>query len=132
MTNSGSCEQHDLIRSRWVLLLWWAPWGLIILGGFTGNLARTVLWTAGFTVMGGACLVNVRRCGRRHCLYTGPLFLLAALASLLYGLGLVPLGSHGWNWIADVAGAGAVFFCFVLERLTGKYSTKAVASPPNR
>lgn len=122
MTESCSNQKSDLLGSRWALVLWWTPWVLILIGGFTGNLARTVLSTAGFTVMGTACFVNARRCGRRHCVYTGPLLLLAALVSLLYGLGTLPLGTHGWMWIVDVAAVGSLFFCCVLEKLFGQYA----------
>jgi hypothetical protein len=112
----------DLLGSRWaVWLLWVGPWLLVVIGGFTGNLVRTVLWTAGFTAAGVACLVNARRCGRRHCFYTGPLYLLVALASLLYGLQILPLGGGGWNWIVGIAVAGSLVFCCVLEPMLGKY-----------
>ena len=55
---------------------------------------RTAIWTAALTVMGGACLANASRCGRIHCYVTGPFFLLAALATLLYGAGVIPLGAN--------------------------------------
>lgn len=96
---------------------------MLIVIGATGSVTRGVLWTAGFTVAGAACLVNARRCGRRHCFYTGPLYLLAALASLLYGLHILPLGNSGWNWILGIAVAGSLLFCCVLEHLFGKYTT---------
>ena len=125
MTECRSGRKTDLLGSRWALLLWWGPWVLIIIGGITvlsGNAARTVLWTTGFAVAGVACLVNARRCGRRHCFYTGPLYLLAALASLLYGLGVLPLGMNGWGWIIGSAVAGSLVFCCVLEKLFGQYA----------
>lgn len=118
-TNSGK----DLLGRPWAIgLLWVAPWVLIVASGNTDNLIRTAAWTFGFAVMGTACLVNASGCGRRHCYYTGPLFLLAALASLLYGLQVLPLGRNGWNWIFDVTGAGALLACFGLEKLFGKYT----------
>ena len=118
-----TANQRDMLGSRWAFgLLWVAPWVLIIVSGSAGNLIRTAVWAFNFTVMGAACLVNARRCGRRHCFYTGPLFLLAALSSLLYGLGVLPLGRHGWSWISGVAVVGAVFACYGLERLLGTYT----------
>lgn len=118
-----TCE-NDLLRRRWAIVaLWVAPWILIIVAGSLGNnLIRTAAWTLAFSVMGVACLLNARGCGRRHCFYTGPLFLLAALASLLYGLGVLPLGPHGWNWIANVTAAAALLACFGLEAVFGKYT----------
>ena len=65
---------------------------------------RTALWTVSSAVMGAACLLNAARCGRVHCRFTGPFFILAAIASLAYGLGLLPLGPSGWKWI----GAGTI------------------------
>ena len=124
-------RQNDLLGSRWALLLWWGPWVLIVIGGLSaisGNTTRTVLWTVGFAVAGAACLVNAHRCGRRHCFYTGPLYLLAALASLLYGLGVLPLGVNGWGWIVGIAVIGSLFFCCGLEALLGKYATKPTNS----
>lgn len=122
MTECVANREKDLLGSRWTAwLLWGGPWLLIIIGLFTGNLARTVLWTIGFGAAGAACLVNARRCGRRHCFYTGPLYLLAALASLLFGLHLLPLGRNGWSWILAAALAGTLLFCCVLENIRGKY-----------
>ncbi|HJR09854.1 MAG TPA: hypothetical protein VJ823_00410 [Rhodanobacteraceae bacterium] len=106
-------------------LLWVAPWILIVASGSLGdNRVRTGAWTFAFAVMGSACVVNARRCGRRHCFYTGPLFLLAALTSLLHGTGVLPLGRNGWNWIIGITVAGSLLACCGLEPLFGKYSGK--------
>ncbi len=121
MTEDAEPKQRDLLASPNTRLLFWLPWLLILIGGFIGGVTRTVLWSVGFSLAGAICLMNARRCGRRHCFYTGPLFLLAALASLLYGLGVLPLGSHGWAWILDITVAASLFFCCVLEKLLGKY-----------
>ncbi|MDE2155933.1 MAG: hypothetical protein KGJ32_08610 [Xanthomonadaceae bacterium] len=123
MTHCATPSEKDLLGSRRATgLLWIGPWVLIIISAGSGNLVRTLVWTFGFTVMGAACLINARRCGRLHCFYTGPLFLMAALSSLLYGLGILPLGRHGWNWILDIAAVGAVLACGVMEKLSGKYA----------
>ena len=122
MTECGTERRKDLLSSRraaW--LIWGAPWALIIIGGAIGDAARTVSWALGFSVAGAACVVNARRCGRRHCFYLGPLYLLAALASLLYGLHFLPIGNNGWNWIMGFALIGTFFFWCVVERLFGKY-----------
>src|SRR5207247_6076405 len=42
---------------------------------------------------GVACVVNAAHCGRVHCYVTGPLYLLAAIATLLAGMEFVPLRS---------------------------------------
>ena len=123
-------NEKDLLHSRLATgLLWIAPWALIIISAiqinnYGGNLVHTLGWTVSFAVMGVACLVNARRCGRLHCYYTAPLFFLAALASLLYGLAILPRSWNGWNWIAGVAIVGNVFAYFGLESLLGKYAKR--------
>ena len=121
MSDGTKPNERDLLASPQTRLLFWLPWLLILIGYFIDGVTRTVLWTIGFGLAGAACLVNARRCGRRQCFYTGPLYLLAALASLLYGLHVLPLGINGWNWILGITVTAIVFFSFVLEKLLGKY-----------
>jgi len=52
---------------------------------------------------------------------TGPFFLLMALATLLYGIGAMPLGRNGWNWIGLTILVGAIGLCCLPEMLFGKY-----------
>src|SRR2546421_2620487 len=53
---------------------------------------KTVLWTLSLGFMGTICLLNASRCGRIHCYFTGPFFILGAVTSLGYGIGLLPFG----------------------------------------
>jgi len=122
MITEPASRRGDLLGTPWKAVLFWGmPWVLIIVAGHTGAAVRTALWTVAFGAAGAACLVNARRCGRRHCFYTGPLFLAAALASLLYGLGVLPLGANGWTWIGSVTLAGALVLCVGLDTAFGKY-----------
>jgi peptidoglycan/LPS O-acetylase OafA/YrhL len=105
---------------------------LIIASGNSDNVTHTAAWTFAFTVGGLGCVINARRCGRVHCLYTGPLYLLAALACLLYGLRILPLGHHGWDLILGVTVTVTVLSCCVLEKLIGKYTGTASTSPGTR
>lgn len=123
-------QPPDLLRSRWALLLWWLPTAVIVIGGvdirvgnadYPGNTWHTMLWTGSFAVIGVSCLVNARRCGRRHCYYTGPLYVGLAAASLLFGMGFLPLGPHGWEMIALAAVVGALVFWCVMENVAGRY-----------
>jgi len=138
MNECATAKEGDLLGSRWAAsLLWWGPAVLIIgtgsIGldsvgtGSTGNIIHTAAWTLAFTVGAAGCLTNARRCGRLHCFFTGPLYLLAAVSSLLYGLGMLPLGHEGWNWILGAAAVGTLFAIYGLERVFGKY--KASGAP---
>jgi hypothetical protein len=44
-----------------------------------------------------------------------------ALLTLLYGVGIVPLGRHGWNLISLTVLVGAVLLCCLPEFLWGRY-----------
>ncbi len=89
---------------------------MLVVGVFWSE-ARVWLWTPALLVAGTACLVNAARCGRLHCYFTGPLLLLAALATILSNLHILPL--H-WGWILDSVVSG-VALAYVLEVPLGKY-----------
>lgn len=71
--------------------------------------------------MGVVCLVNASRCGRIHCFLTGPFFILAAVGSLTYGLGVLPLGPSGWKWIGAITVIGGIALAFIPELVLGRY-----------
>lgn len=79
------------------------------------------MWTASLGVMGILCLVNASRCGRVHCRFTGPFFILSAVASLGYGLRLLPLGPSGWKWICAVTVIGGIALTCIPELFLGRY-----------
>lgn len=53
-----------------------------------------VIWIVALTWMGTACILNARRCGRTHCRYTGPYYLLMIAPVIVLGSGLVAAGYH--------------------------------------
>lgn len=119
----SSCEPSDAdltSNKNWSFLLWKLPTIVFVIGFLTNSLLRTILWTVSLTVMGIACLNNARKCGRIHCYFTGPFFLLAALASLIYGLGITKL-HFGYGVLGFSIAAGAYFFRYVPEMIWGKY-----------
>jgi hypothetical protein len=80
--------------------------------------------TIALLVMSVACFANARRCGRTHCYFTAPFFLLMAVASLLHGLGIVPLGPQGWSYIGIVLLTGGTLLCLLTEWVWGRYRAR--------
>jgi hypothetical protein len=112
----GGCSQRDLVGGVWALVLWCLPTGLILVGALLPA-ARAVLWIPSFAIMGIACLANARGCGRLHCFVTGPLFLLAALASALDAFEVVRID---WRMIFVGVGVGTLL-AYSFEWRRGKY-----------
>ena len=103
--------------------VWGVPLLVIIAGAFVDVHIRTAIWTVALIWMGAACLLNARRCGRTHCRFTGPFYLILIVPVLLLGFGLLPLGPYAW-WIL---GAGILFggkiIWWATEAAWGKFST---------
>jgi hypothetical protein len=106
-----------MVSQKAAWLVWRLPEALFILGIFWRG-ARFWLWVPSLTVAGLACTVNPRRCGRRHCFATGPLFLLGAVATLLQGLEIVAI--H-WSWIVAAMLLGTAG-AYAFECIYGKYA----------
>jgi hypothetical protein len=114
---TDSCQRNDLVNQRAAWVLWGIPMALFVAGTFLGSLSRTLLWTPALLVAGAACLVNAARCQRLHCYLTGPLFLTAAVVTVLRGLDVVNLP---WTWIG-IAVPGGTALAHVPEWIVGKY-----------
>lgn len=97
------------------------PVAAIVTAIWLDPVPKTLVWIAALSWMGGACLLNARRCGRRHCYFTGPFFLVMAIAAGLHGFGILPLGLNGWNWLGNTLGIGAVVLWCGPELIWGKY-----------
>lgn len=123
-----------LTRRGTAILVYAAPTLAIVVMGGQGvaETGRTLVWTLAFTVIGVACVVNAVRCGRVHCFFTGPFYLLLAFASLLHGLRVVSLGPNGRQWLGLVAIVGTVVFLTVPERLWGRYANRAYGEGGSR
>jgi hypothetical protein len=117
MASSEACAERDWAARRVGLVLWRLPIVVLLLGAGLGSPWHAVLWTLSFGVMGTACVVNAVRCGRLHCVMTGPLFLAAAVASALREAGFA---SPSWTTLAVAVVAG-VLAAHVPEWVRGKY-----------
>lgn len=105
-----------------VFALYWLP---AIAIAVTGNLLsvgwRTFVWSASLTIMATACIANAVRCGRVHCYITGPFFLVMAIVTVLYGLGVVTLGRNGWSLLGLTILVGCIASYYLPELFWGKY-----------
>ena len=117
-------KSRDLLSRPWtsVALFWFPAIAIAVTANSDFPAAwRTVVWTAALTILATACTANAVRCGRVHCYITGPFFLLMAVATLLYGVGIVPLGANGWNLLGLTILVGGIASCCLPELLWGKY-----------
>ncbi|MEZ5922503.1 MAG: hypothetical protein R3C60_14310 [Parvularculaceae bacterium] len=120
----------DEIRNDHVvqaLPFFWS-WGLPLAILFSTNLVSEVvpfpiiimMMSGSFFWMGLACVLNARRCRRRHCYYSGPVFIVGGVAVLLVGFRVVSLGSDGlimivWGTLA------LALLTYLTEPIFGKY-----------
>lgn len=114
-----SANRNDLIANKAVWLLWYVPAAAVLVGSSWAQ-GRIWLWIPSFLVMGGACLANASRCGRLHCYVTGPLYVLAAVYTALFALGVVRLNSG--LFLLIVLGVSCIALC--LEAPFGRYKRK--------
>ncbi len=113
---SSGCSPSDLTSKRAAWFLWYLPIGVLLAGLFWSR-GQVWLWVPALVVMGVGCLVNAARCGRTHCYFTGPLYLLAAVFVVLSATGIVPL--HPGRFLLVVLGASCIAQC--AEIALGRY-----------
>ena len=119
MANEPDILNRPLIRT----LVYGVPIVAIVATGPLGlsRFTTGIIWFASLGVMGGACLWNAWRCGRVHCYWTGPFFLLIGVIALLNGLGLLPLGNKGWPWLGSLLLFGGIGLTVLPEKIWGSY-----------
>ncbi len=129
MASPKSFQHEDWVSSsRAYLLAWGLPGIILVVGIFLDPSTRTVLWVGALVWKGAACVANAARCGRTHCYFTGPYFLILAIVTALHGYQIVWLGAYGWVWLGlmIVGGGGALWF--FTEKAWGRFIKKPKAS----
>ncbi|MBL8537043.1 MAG: hypothetical protein JNM59_06530 [Hyphomonadaceae bacterium] len=126
-TPDAACVRRDLsARAGSYLAVWGAP---VLAGAVASLVSPSVEWAAGvwslaLTWMGGACLVNARRCGRLHCFFSGPILLVGALLAGLIALRLLDAGAVSLGVI--VVGALVLFgLTYAVELAWGRYRRRS-------
>ena len=118
-------QETDWVGSyRSFAVAWGIPIAAMVAAIFFPTPVKTVVWMIALVWMGAACLANASRCGRRHCFYTGPFFLVMAAIAGLHGFGIIPLGSEGWRWLGISVGVGGGLLWYVPEYLWGKFAAR--------
>ena len=101
-------------------------WGVPLLILTSTNFIHMPYWLATLVIagtfiwMGIGCFINARRCHRRHCYYSSPIFLIGAILVLIFGFGLLRFGQDDltnivWGTLF------AVLLTFIPERIWGAY-----------
>lgn len=120
-TATSSTASADLVGDKRAhFLLWRLPWIAVVASLLLKDSSlKAGIWTTAFTQMGVACIANASGCGRMHCFFTGPFYLLAAVASYLRGTGRLAIP---WPAIAGLTCVGVCALWWGPERLWGKYA----------
>ena len=117
---NSCCEPNDLVSQKSGILLWCLP-TLALFVGLVWRSKLAWIWIPAFLIMGIGCLVNARRCGRLHCYFTGPVFVLAAIYVALASANVLVLRPGAFLLIV---GAIAMLACLA-ELPFGKYKKSA-------
>jgi hypothetical protein len=118
---AAMASSRDWLRSpRSSALAWWAPQGAIIVGLFLPVPLRTAIWLIALIWMGTACILNARRCGRTHCRYTGPYYLV--MTAPVLAADIFDADFLGWLVLAIVILLGGKLIWWATERAWGKFS----------
>jgi len=97
------------------------PACLIAISGFLSPIPiyTGIIWTSALAWMGFACLRNAKKCGRMHCFFSAPFFLIAGGISFLIGLQWIQLIS--FRDLGIILLIGTPIVCILPEVIWGTY-----------
>lgn len=90
------------------------------MSGFVPLAAIITIMSGALIWMGLACVLNAKRCRRRHCYYSGPIFIIGGIAVLLVGFEVVSLGRDGLILVVG-ATLTLALLTYLSEPIFGKY-----------
>ena len=123
MSDGVNRTSRDWVNNTRVnLFAWWIPQAIIVAALAAPPFIRATIWIAALIWMGSACILNVRRCGRTHCRYTGPYYLAMVVPVLLLVSGIVSADLYGWFALAVLILAGSKMIWWATERAWGAFS----------
>ena len=122
MNGAVQCSTDWAGSVRTYGLAWGLPIAAIAVGLLVDVPARTIIWIVAPAWMGMACILNARRCGRTHCRFTGPFYLVMVIPVLVLGSGIVSYGLYGWLALAAIVLFGSKIIWWATERAWGKFS----------
>ena len=103
------------------LIAWGIPSVILIAAGVLDPAQRAIIWAGVLVWMGAGCLLNAKRCGRTHCRYTGPYYLLMIVPVVLLGAEVVSFGAWAWWGLGAMILLGIKIIWLATEVMWGKY-----------
>jgi len=103
------------------LIAWGIPSIILVAAGLLDPASRAIVWAGVLVWMGAGCLLNARRCGRTHCRYTGPYYLLMIVPVVLLGAEVVSFGAWAWWGLGAMILLGIKIIWLATEVMWGKY-----------
>tara|TARA_A100001391_G_C5082736_1_gene280314 strand:+ start:3769 stop:4170 length:402 start_codon:yes stop_codon:yes gene_type:complete len=124
---SVKCETNtdDWVANQGRLVFTWGlPATLMVITGLIQPAPWLigVVWASALSWMGFACLINARQCGRMHCFFSGPFFLLGAIMALATAMQWIE--AMTFNTLGVFLLIGTPLFCVLPEVFWGTYKDK--------
>ena len=124
MTTDCNSDKEDWVANRMQFTLAWglptallfASWLMELPSFLTGT-----LWMLGLSWMGFACLRNASYCGRMHCFFSGPYFILSGIVALGIGLNWPLLNLIDFSNLGLFLLIATPVICVLPEVLWGTY-----------
>jgi len=120
---TGASHRDLLARPIASALAWWLPQLGIAAALLAPTPLRTAVWTIALVWTGAACIVNAAQCGRTHCRYTGPFYLVLIVPTLVAGWTDARMAA--WIALAALILIGGKVIWWVSERAWGRYGEAA-------